>query len=185
MGEDGDRFGPPPRAREGSRTRPLTVTLLRHSVCENSGSQDDCSGPTRRQVPDPLVGGCQRKRMLRAAGSRQGGDMNIKAYGPILMVGFFAGLIGGIASGSRPSLAQQIPPTIQAQTIQAQNIEVLDRSGKLRMRLASNPQTGAAGVSIFDASNGTARIIIGALVDGTSDIQIMDANGNRRASLDF
>jgi len=101
----------------------------------------------------------------------------------IMIMALLCGFVGGITSNARPSTAQPVPTKIPY--IQTGRLELLDPSGKVRIRLAISPENGAAGVVLYDSTHSNARIIVQAYPDGTSNIQLQDENGQRRASLDY
>jgi hypothetical protein len=106
--------------------------------------------------------------------------MNLKGAVPILVVAISAGFLGGMVFNLHSVLAEPGP-----QTIRAQQFELLDATGKVRVKLASNPQSGASGIFIFDPSNASPRIFMGISADGGTNIQLMDGDGKRRASFDL
>lgn len=106
--------------------------------------------------------------------------MNPKTYAAMLVVAFSAGFFGGMASNPRASFAQEGP-----EAIQVARIDAVDQTGKVRIRLATNPQTGKAGLSIFDATSNSPRILIGELADGTNIIQLQDVKTNKVSSFDL
>lgn len=109
--------------------------------------------------------------------------MTLKVIYPTLLVALLAGFFGGAASSRQSSAAPAGITSIQF--IRTQGVEVIDRTGKVRIGLSTNPQTGAAMVSMFDPSNNSPHIIIGTQIDGSSNIQMSDSSGNKRASLDL
>jgi hypothetical protein len=111
--------------------------------------------------------------------------MNLRTFWPMLLAALLAGFAGGVFSNFRPALAQQTSTPTSLPYIQAQKLEIIDQSGKVRLSLGSNPQTGAAGLSMFDGTSKSPRILIGEPGDGTNTIVLQDVNGKRLASLDL
>jgi len=109
----------------------------------------------------------------------------MKYRGKILLVitALVGGIVGGIVSNARPSSAQ-VGPT-KTPYIQTGRLELLDQSGKVRIRLAISPENKAAGVVLYDATHTNPAVVIQTLPDGTSNIQLQDENGQRRASFDY
>jgi len=109
--------------------------------------------------------------------------MNLKTHVPMLLAASLAGFAGGAASNSRIAQAQQSPTNIPY--IQTKNVDVIDQSGKVRIRLSTSSANGASGLEMFDGTSTNPKIVVGTLPDGTSNILLMDGNGKRRASFDF
>jgi hypothetical protein len=103
----------------------------------------------------------------------------------ILLSALIGAISAAVISNARPTAPVQAPT--RTQYIQAERIDVVDRTGKLRISLTTNPQNGTASVSVsvFDPTHTSPRIILGTMADGTSNIQLEDENGQRRASLDY
>lgn len=101
----------------------------------------------------------------------------------LMLTALLCGFVGGFASNARSSAAQALPTKIPY--IQTGRLELLDPSGKVRIRLAVRPENGAAGLILYDSAHSNPRIIVQVQPDGTSNIQLQDENGQRRASFDY
>jgi len=109
--------------------------------------------------------------------------MKYESKALLAVTALLSGVVGGAISNVRLSAAQPIPTKIPY--IQTGRLELLDSSAKVRIRLAISPENGAAGVVLYDSTHSNPRVVVQTLPDGTSNIQLQDENGQRRASFDY
>lgn len=92
--------------------------------------------------------------------------------------------LASVATISCAGLMQSCKSIQQTPSIvKAQRFELVDTSGKTRIAMSINSETGAAGISLYDANNSVPRILIGTSVDGNAEISLDDTSGNKRAEL--
>jgi hypothetical protein len=104
------------------------------------------------------------------------GNMNRQKLNLVALAAVATISCAGIMGSCRSS--QQIPSIVKAQ-----RFELVDSSGKTRIAMSMNPETGAAGISLYDAGNPAPRILIGTSSDGNAEISLDDSDGNKRAEL--
>jgi len=98
----------------------------------------------------------------------------------LALIAIVAGVLGGSMSNARLLSAQSTTTQIKTQAL-----DVVDQSGRSRIRMATNPQSGAAAITLYDTTSSSARIVVGTLADGTTSVVLNDGSGQRRASFDI
>ena len=82
-----------------------------------------------------------------------------------------------------PAFAASVAILLCAGTVFQDDVQVMDRKGRVRGFLYSHTQAiGDSGLHLFDA-NGVKRVALGVAVDGSSGIWVLDRNGVTRIGI--
>ena len=95
----------------------------------------------------------------------------------ILTLTIAAAILGSFFSVHPAALSGQTPAMLRAQ-----QIVLVDASGRARIVLGTDP-TGTAAIRVLDPGSGKPRIVLAVPADGSSTVELHDAGGNRRADL--
>src|SRR5712692_8737214 len=110
--------------------------------------------------------------------------MSKKQYGVVLVVAVVAGLVGSVVSSwflmGSPVFAQKAPQ--HEKVLQAEKFEVVDRDGKLRAVLGTDP-SGSVNLLLYDRAGKQGAGQFGMLPNGNSGLLLYDQAGKIRATL--
>jgi hypothetical protein len=90
---------------------------------------------------------------------------------PSLITGICVGWLQRVSAADVPSVM-----TTQA-------LRIVDSQGNLRAALSVNPQSGVAGLSIFEIGNQSPRIVVSVRQDGVGVVELRDSSGSKRGEL--
>jgi hypothetical protein len=85
-----------------------------------------------------------------------------------------------LAVGFCVSQLQRVSAAAAPPIITTQALRIVDGQGNLRAALSVNPQSGTAGLSIFEPNNTNPRVIVSVRSDGAGDVELRDPSGSPR-----